>query len=84
MGENVTVNQRHGRDNNSKDVWKSFALYGFSSLNLGLMIAGGYYFGSLLEKILHLSNLRITGVLVGLALGLYEMFMIAIKMGSKK
>jgi hypothetical protein len=54
------------------------------SLNLGVMIAGGYYLGHFIEIQFHVSNMSITGVLVGMFLGLYELFIIAIKAGPKK
>jgi hypothetical protein len=63
---------------------KSLALYGFSSLNLGLMVAGGYFLGKLLENSYHIKNMTISGVLIGLLLGFYELFRIAFKAGSKK
>jgi hypothetical protein len=45
---------------------------------------GGYFLGRFLERKFHWTNLSIIGVVVGLALGLYEMFTYALKMGSKK
>lgn len=45
---------------------------------------GGYFLGRLLERKFHWANMSIIGVFVGLALGLYEMFTFALKMGSKK
>lgn len=54
------------------------------SLNLGLMVVGGYFLGHLLEHNFHLKNMTFTGVLVGIIVGFYEMFKIAIKAGRKK
>lgn len=65
-------------------MWRSLSIYGTLSLNLGLMVAGGYFLGRLIENKYHLSNMTATGVLTGLALGFYEMFVIAYKAGSKK
>lgn len=65
-------------------TWRIVALYGSLSLNLGLMIMGGYYLGRLIERRFQLANMSITGVLTGLFLGLYEMFSIAYKAGQKK
>ena len=53
------------------------------SLNLGLMIIGGYFLGRFIERNFHLQNMSFTGILVGLFLGLYEMFRIAFKVGKK-
>ena len=73
------------KDNGSnKEMWKSLGLYGFSSLNLGLMTTGGYFLGKLLEDTYHIKNMTISGVLIGLFLGFYELFRIAFKAGSKK
>ena len=65
-------------------MWRSIGLYSFMSINLGLMVVGGYFLGHLLEESYHLKNMTITGVLVGIILGFYEMFKIAFKAGSKK
>jgi hypothetical protein len=48
------------------------------------MTVGGYFLGSLLESAYHLKNMTITGVILGLVLGFYELFRIALKAGSKK
>lgn len=64
-------------------TWRIVALYGSLSLNLGLMILGGYFLGRLLEKELQWSNMSLTGALTGLFLGLYELFAIAFKAGKK-
>ena len=64
-------------------TWRIVALYGSLSLNLGLMILGGYYLGKLIEKSFHWSNMSLTGVLTGLFLGLYQMFVIAYRAGKK-
>ena len=65
-------------------MWHTFALYSFSSLNVGVLMFGGYFLGRFFERNLHWANMSIIGVVVGLALGLYEMFAFALKMGSKK
>jgi hypothetical protein len=73
------------KDNqSSKEMWQTMALYGFSSLNVGVLIAGGYFLGRLLERNLHWKNMSTIGLFVGLALGLYEIFSFAFKAGSKK
>lgn len=64
--------------------WRTVALYSSLSLNLGFMIIGGYYLGRLLETNYHWSNMSITGVLTGLFLGLYQMFVVASGAGKKK
>lgn len=69
---------------NNGQTWRVVALYGSLSLNLGLMILGGYYLGRILEKQFQWSNMSSTGVLTGLFLGLYQMFSIAFKAGKKK
>lgn len=73
---------RINRKNNGQ-TWRVVALYGSLSLNLGLMILGGYYLGQLIEKRFHWSNMSLTGVLTGLFLGLYQMFVIAYRAGKK-
>jgi hypothetical protein len=72
------------QDKNGADLWRKFALYGFLNLNLAMMVAGGYFLGRLLEQKWHVKNMTLIGILVGLFLGLYEMFSIAVKAGSKK
>ena len=67
-----------------REIWGSLALYGSLSLNLGLMITGGYFLGHLVEENYHLTNMAITGVLIGIILGLYEMFIVAWRAGQKK
>ena len=67
----------------SKEVWTSLGLYGGLSLNLGAMVLGGFYLGRYLETHFHLANMSFTGILVGLGLGFYEMFAIALKMAKK-
>jgi hypothetical protein len=64
--------------------WKTLALYGSLSLNLGIMILGGFYLGKLLEEHYHWANMTITGILIGLGLGLYEMFAYAYRSTKKK
>lgn len=54
------------------------------SISLGMIMAGGYFLGRLLERNYHLKNMTVTGVLLGLFVGLYEMFRIAYKAGQKK
>jgi len=68
----------------SGNTWRIVALYGSLSLNLGIMILGGYFLGRLLEKQYQWTNMSLTGVLTGLFLGLYQMFSIAYKAGKKK
>jgi hypothetical protein len=65
-------------------MWRSLALYGFLSINLGLMTAGGYFLGGLIENHYHIKNMTVTGTLIGLFLGFYELFRIALKAGPKK
>lgn len=72
-----------GRKENGQ-TWRIVALYGSLSLNLGLMILGGYYLGRIIEEHYQWDNMTLTGVLTGLFLGLYEMFSIAYKAGRKK
>ncbi len=83
MKRRKTINDK--RDNHStKEMWQTFAIYSFSSLNVGVLMFGGYFLGRLLERKFQWANMSIIGVFVGLALGLYEMFTFALKMGSKK
>lgn len=65
-------------------MWRSLGLYSFMSINLGLMVLGGYFLGRMLERNYHLKNMTITGILFGLGIGFYEMFKIAYKAGQKK
>lgn len=81
--EGTNINKHKGQNNN-KEIWRSLGLYSFMSINLGLMVVGGYFLGQLLERNYHLKNMTITGVLVGLLIGFYEMFKIAFKAGQKK
>ncbi len=67
-----------------ENVWRSLALVGSLSLNLGLMVAGGYFLGKMLEEHYQLANLKQIGLLVGLLLGFFELFRIAYKAGSGK
>jgi flagellar biogenesis protein FliO len=76
----VTINQQK-KDNSS---WKMAALYGSLSLNLGLMIMGGFFLGRFIEEQFQMSNMKTTGILVGLFLGLYEMFSIAFRATKHK
>ncbi|MGD8400489.1 MAG: hypothetical protein PVH64_06065 [Bacillota bacterium] len=76
----VTIN-RQKKGNGS---WKMAALYGSLSLNLGLMIMGGFFVGRFIEEQFRLSNMKLTGILVGLFLGLYEMFSIAFRATKHK
>jgi len=71
-------------DKSNENFWKTFALYGSLSLNLGFMILGGYFLGRLLEIQYQLKNMTFTGILTGLILGLYQMFAIAFRAGKKK
>lgn len=48
------------------------------------MTVGGYFLGSLVERTYHLKNMTITGVILGLVLGFYELVRIALKAGTKK
>ncbi|HOP74567.1 MAG TPA: hypothetical protein PLC07_05875 [Bacillota bacterium] len=72
------------KEKNTENTWKTFALYGSLSLNLGFMILGGYFLGRLLETQYQLKNMTFTGILTGLFLGLYQMFAIAYRAGKKK
>lgn len=76
----TTINKK----DTNKDLWRNAGLFSFLSLNLGFMIVGGYFLGRVLERNYHWRNMTFIGVLVGMFLGLYEMFMIAFKAGSKK
>jgi hypothetical protein len=67
-----------------ENPFRSLAIYGTLSLNLGLMALGGYYLGSLLEKNWHWENAAIYGVLTGFFLGLFEMFLLLLRMGPEK
>lgn len=80
-GTNIS---NHKKQTDNKEIWRSLGLYSFMSINLGLMALGGYFLGQLLERNYHLKNMTITGVLVGLLIGFYEMFKIAFKAGQKK
>ena len=71
-------------DRNNKEMWQSLALYGFSSLNLGITILGGYFIGDLLEKNYHWKNMVLIGTFGGLVLGLIELITIVFKAVSKK
>jgi hypothetical protein len=75
-------NKKDSRD--TKEMWQSLAIYSFSSLNVGVLMFGGYFLGRYLEHHFRWGNMSIIGVVVGLALGLYEMFAFALKSGSKK
>jgi hypothetical protein len=68
----------------NKDMWRTFTVLSSLSLNLGFMVAGGYFLGRILETKYYLKNMSFIGVLVGLFLGFIEMFVIAYKMGTKK
>lgn len=70
--------------NDNSEMWRALALYGSLSLNLGLMISGGYFLGSFLEKHYHWSNFTVTGILVGFILGIYEMFMMIYQAGKRQ
>ncbi|HEY8464696.1 MAG TPA: AtpZ/AtpI family protein, partial [Bacillota bacterium] len=59
-------------------------LYGSLSLNLALMILGGYFLGKLCEERYQWSNMTITGILTGLFFGLYQMFSFAYQATKKK
>jgi uncharacterized membrane protein len=63
---------------------KQLALFGTLSLNLGMIIVGGYYLGRTLEKYYHLPNMTIIGIVAGLILGFLEMFILAYRTGRKK
>jgi hypothetical protein len=76
----IPINRNERKD----DTWKMVALYGSLSLNLGLMILGGYYLGELCENQFEWSNMKITGILSGLFLGLYQMFTFAYRATKKK
>lgn len=65
-------------------MWRSLAVFGFSSLNLGITILGGYYIGNLLEKNYHWANMSTIGIFTGLILGIIELFSFAFRMGPKK
>jgi len=67
-----------------ENIWGSLALLGSLSLNLGLMVAGGYFLGKIIEENYQIANMKQIGLLVGLILGFFEMFRIAYKAGSKK
>jgi hypothetical protein len=81
--EGTNINNQKDK-NDTKEMWRSLGLYSFMSINLGLMVVGGYFLGNMLERNYHLKNMTITGVLVGLIVGFYEMFKIAFKAGQKK
>ncbi len=68
----------------NRELWRSLALFGSASINLGVMVAGGFYLGRLLETAYHWPNMKIMGVLAGLILGFYEMFLLAYKSSRKK
>lgn len=76
----TTINKK---DTNN-DLLRKAGFYSFMSLNLGFMIVGGYFLGRILERNYHWRNMTFIGVLVGMFLGLYEMFVIALKAGPKK
>ena len=65
-------------------MWQNVALYSFSSLNVGVLMFGGFFLGRLFESKFHWAHMPMIGTFVGLALGLYEMFTFAFKTGSKK
>lgn len=65
-------------------VWQSFGLYGSLSLNLAIMVMGGFFIGNLLEVNYHLTNMKFTGTLLGLFLGFYQMFVVAFQAVGKK
>lgn len=79
----VTITRKSHRKSN-REYWRSFAVVGSLSLNLGLMVAGGFFLGQVLETTYHWENMTVTGVLVGLFVGIFEMFLIAYKAGMKK
>jgi hypothetical protein len=70
------------RSNN--DQWKQLGLLGSLGINLGLMLVGGFFLGNILEKNYHWPNMKIIGIFTGLALGFYELFIIAYRAGRKK
>lgn len=70
------------RDDNS-EMWRSLALYGSLSLSLGLITLGGYYLGRILERFLHWDHASIFGVLIAFIIGLFEMFVLLLRMESK-
>lgn len=72
------------KNDDSGELWRILAKFGFSSLNLGITILGGYYIGSLLEKGNHWKNATLIGVFAGLILGLIEVFTLAFRAGAKK
>ena len=76
-GEDLPVNK-------SDNLWRSLAIYGTLSLNLGLMSLGGYYLGNLLEKQWHWENAAVYGVLAGFFLGLLEMFFLLLRTEPEK
>ncbi len=80
--EGTTIRQR--KDQNDKEMWRSIGLYSFMSLNLAFMIVGGYFIGRLVERNFHIKNAMVTGVLIGLFIGFYELFKIAFKAGRMK
>ena len=65
-------------------MWQSLGTFGFSSINLGITILGGYFIGSFLEKSYHWKSMSLIGVFIGLALGLLELFIMVFKAGTKK
>ena len=79
----VAIVRKSNRKSN-QEYWRSLAVVGYMSLNLGIMIAGGYFLGHLLEVSYHWKNMAITGVFVGLFVGLFEMFILAYKVGMRK
>ncbi|HBE77732.1 MAG TPA: hypothetical protein DDW65_08085 [Firmicutes bacterium] len=81
-GVKTITNKKDSHD--TKEMWQGLAIYSFSSLNVGVLMFGGYFLGRFLERHFHWENMAIVGVVVGLVLGLYEMFAFALKSGSKK
>ncbi len=66
------------------ELWKQLGIYGSLSINLGVMVVGGYFLGNALEQNFHWQNMKVYGVLCGLFLGFYELFAIAYRAGRKK
>ncbi len=68
----------------NNEMWKQLGLYGSLSINFGLMVVGGYFLGNFLERTYHWRNMKSFGIIGGLILGFYELFLIAYRAGRKK
>ena len=64
--------------------WRDLANYGALSLNLAMLMLGGYFVGGVLDKRFSTApRWMLIGTFVGMILGLYTIFEIALRLGKK-